>query len=103
MTRRSSFTSGTAGPTRGDRFPPIAASELLFFYWYLNCQRLVTVCETNCLSCSEMCGSMDNLDLGDTVEYTLSKGKGNKVSAEKVTRVPYGMECLFKPYQASLK
>ncbi|XP_060787921.1 cold shock domain-containing protein E1 isoform X3 [Neoarius graeffei] len=38
---------------------------------------------------SEMCGSMDNLDLGDTVEYTLSKGKGNKVSAEKVTRVPY--------------
>ncbi|KAF7695293.1 hypothetical protein HF521_007016 [Silurus meridionalis] len=38
---------------------------------------------------SEMCGNMDNLDLGDTVEYTLSKGKGNKVSAEKVTRVPY--------------
>ncbi|MCJ8735000.1 hypothetical protein PDJAM_G00241820 [Pangasius djambal] len=38
---------------------------------------------------SEMCGNMDNLDLGDTVEYTLSKGKGNKVSAEKVTRVPH--------------
>ncbi|XP_047656344.1 cold shock domain-containing protein E1 isoform X2 [Tachysurus fulvidraco] len=38
---------------------------------------------------SEMCSSMDNLDLGDTVEYTLSKGKGNKVSAEKVTRVPH--------------
>ncbi|XP_061592737.1 cold shock domain-containing protein E1 isoform X5 [Cololabis saira] len=36
---------------------------------------------------SEMCGDLDNLDLGDTVEYTLSKGKGNKVSAEKVTKV----------------
>lgn len=47
-----------------------------------------------------MCGSMDSLDLGDTVEYTLSKGKGNKVSAEKVTRVPHGMECLFKLNQA---
>uniref|UniRef100_A0A4W4HHS9 Cold shock domain-containing protein E1 n=1 Tax=Electrophorus electricus TaxID=8005 RepID=A0A4W4HHS9_ELEEL len=37
---------------------------------------------------SEMCGGVDSLDLGDTVEYTLSKGKGNKVSAEKVTKVP---------------
>ncbi|XP_026223135.1 LOW QUALITY PROTEIN: cold shock domain-containing protein E1 [Anabas testudineus] len=36
---------------------------------------------------SEVCGDLDNLELGDTVEYTLSKGKGNKVSAEKVTRV----------------
>uniref|UniRef100_A0A8C6SRH3 Cold shock domain containing E1 n=1 Tax=Neogobius melanostomus TaxID=47308 RepID=A0A8C6SRH3_9GOBI len=36
---------------------------------------------------SEMCGDVDNLDLGDTVEYTMSKGKGNKVSAEKVTKV----------------
>ncbi|CAK6955086.1 cold shock domain-containing protein E1 isoform X6 [Scomber scombrus] len=36
---------------------------------------------------SEMCGDLDNLELGDTVEYTLSKGKGNKVSAEKVTKV----------------
>ncbi|XP_037540939.1 cold shock domain-containing protein E1 isoform X11 [Nematolebias whitei] len=36
---------------------------------------------------SEMCGDVDNLDLGDTVEYNLSKGKGNKVSAEKVTKV----------------
>ncbi|XP_039869591.1 cold shock domain-containing protein E1 isoform X6 [Simochromis diagramma] len=36
---------------------------------------------------SEMCGDLDNLDLGDTVEYNLSKGKGNKVSAEKVTKV----------------
>ncbi|KAM4562656.1 cold shock domain-containing protein E1 isoform 8-T8 [Odontesthes bonariensis] len=36
---------------------------------------------------SEMCGDLDNLDLGDTVEYSLSKGKGNKVSAEKVTKV----------------
>ncbi|KAM9785455.1 cold shock domain-containing protein E1 isoform 3-T3 [Neosynchiropus ocellatus] len=34
-----------------------------------------------------LCGDVDNLDLGDTVEYTLSKGKGNKVSAEKVTKV----------------
>lgn len=42
-----------------------------------------------------MCGNMDNLDLGDTVEYTLSKGKGNKVSAEKVTRVPYGIEYFY--------
>uniref|UniRef100_A0A8D0DHI4 Cold shock domain-containing protein E1 n=1 Tax=Sander lucioperca TaxID=283035 RepID=A0A8D0DHI4_SANLU len=36
---------------------------------------------------SEMCGDLENLELGDTVEYTLSKGKGNKVSAEKVTKV----------------
>uniref|UniRef100_A0A4W5MN27 Cold shock domain-containing protein E1 n=1 Tax=Hucho hucho TaxID=62062 RepID=A0A4W5MN27_9TELE len=36
---------------------------------------------------SELCGDMENLELGDTVEYTLSKGKGNKVSAEKVTKV----------------
>ncbi|XP_071331531.1 cold shock domain-containing protein E1 isoform X12 [Trachinotus anak] len=36
---------------------------------------------------SEVCGDLDNLELGDTVEYTLSKGKGNKVSAEKVTKV----------------
>uniref|UniRef100_A0A8C4IIE5 Cold shock domain-containing protein E1 n=2 Tax=Dicentrarchus labrax TaxID=13489 RepID=A0A8C4IIE5_DICLA len=35
---------------------------------------------------SEMCGDLENLELGDTVEYTLSKGKGNKVSAEKVTK-----------------
>uniref|UniRef100_A0A673YKF0 Cold shock domain containing E1, RNA-binding n=1 Tax=Salmo trutta TaxID=8032 RepID=A0A673YKF0_SALTR len=35
---------------------------------------------------SELCGDMENLELGDTVEYTLSKGKGNKVSAEKVTK-----------------
>ena len=38
-----------------------------------------------------MCGDLDNLELGDTVEYTLSKGKGNKVSAEKVTKVAAGM------------
>lgn len=40
---------------------------------------------------SEMCGDLENLELGDTVEYTLSKGKGNKVSAEKVTKVAAGM------------
>uniref|UniRef100_A0A668AR89 Cold shock domain containing E1, RNA-binding n=1 Tax=Myripristis murdjan TaxID=586833 RepID=A0A668AR89_9TELE len=28
---------------------------------------------------SELCGDLENLELGDTVEYTLSKGKGNKV------------------------
>lgn len=55
------------------------------------------------MSCSEMCGNMDNLDLGDTVEYTLSKGKGNKVSAEKVTRVPHGMDCLVQLCRASFK
>lgn len=38
-----------------------------------------------------MCGDVDNIDLGDTVEYTLSKGKGNKISAEKVTKVAAGM------------
>lgn len=37
-----------------------------------------------------MCGDLENLELGDTVEYTLSKGKGNKVSAEKVTKVAAG-------------
>uniref|UniRef100_A0AAY4E672 Cold shock domain-containing protein E1 n=1 Tax=Denticeps clupeoides TaxID=299321 RepID=A0AAY4E672_9TELE len=36
---------------------------------------------------SEVCGDVDNMELGDTVEYTMSKGKGNKVSAEKVTKV----------------
>lgn len=38
-----------------------------------------------------MCGDLDSLELGDTVEYNLSKGKGNKVSAEKVTKVAAGM------------
>lgn len=44
-----------------------------------------------------MCGDVDNLDLGDTVEYTLSKGKGNKVSAEKVTKMAMDTRglCLF--------
>ena len=42
-----------------------------------------------------MCGDLDNLELGDTVEYTLSKGKGNKVSAEKVTKVAAGRDSLF--------
>ncbi|XP_030640898.1 cold shock domain-containing protein E1 isoform X2 [Chanos chanos] len=36
---------------------------------------------------SEVCGDLDSLDLGDTVEYALSKGKGNKISAEKVTKI----------------
>ncbi|XP_061912928.1 cold shock domain-containing protein E1-like isoform X1 [Entelurus aequoreus] len=36
---------------------------------------------------SEMSGDLDSLELGDTVEYTLSKGKGNKVSAERVDKV----------------
>lgn len=44
--------------------------------------------------CSEMCGDVDSLELGDTVEYTLSKGKGNKVSAEKVTKVTPGRDRL---------
>lgn len=43
-----------------------------------------------CLHFSEVCGDLDSFDLGDTVEYTLSKGKGNKVSAEKVTKVAAG-------------
>lgn len=37
-----------------------------------------------------MCGDVDNLDLGDSVEYMLSKGKGNKISAEKVNKVAAG-------------
>uniref|UniRef100_A0AAY4E5E6 Cold shock domain-containing protein E1 n=1 Tax=Denticeps clupeoides TaxID=299321 RepID=A0AAY4E5E6_9TELE len=41
---------------------------------------------------SEVCGDVDNMELGDTVEYTMSKGKGNKVSAEKVTKVAPGKE-----------
>lgn len=44
--------------------------------------------------CSELCGDLDDLELGDSVEYTLSKGKGNKVSAEKVTKVTAGEETL---------
>ncbi|XP_048352169.1 cold shock domain-containing protein E1 isoform X2 [Sphaerodactylus townsendi] len=35
---------------------------------------------------SEFCGDIDSLELGDMVEYSLSKGKGNKVSAEKVNK-----------------
>lgn len=41
-----------------------------------------------------MCGDLDSLELGDTVEYTLAKGKGNKVSAEKVTKVAPGTKGL---------
>lgn len=44
---------------------------------------------------SEVCGDVDSFDLGDTVEYTLSKGKGNKISAEKVTKIAAGMLRLF--------
>uniref|UniRef100_H3BGI0 Cold shock domain containing E1 n=1 Tax=Latimeria chalumnae TaxID=7897 RepID=H3BGI0_LATCH len=36
---------------------------------------------------SEFSGDVDALELGDVVEYSLSKGKGNKVSAEKVAKV----------------
>uniref|UniRef100_UPI00398EC2EF cold shock domain-containing protein E1 isoform X4 n=1 Tax=Pristiophorus japonicus TaxID=55135 RepID=UPI00398EC2EF len=36
---------------------------------------------------SEFSGDVDELDVGDVVEYSLSKGKGNKVSAEKVTKI----------------
>ncbi|KAA0714099.1 Cold shock domain-containing protein E1 N-ras upstream gene protein [Triplophysa tibetana] len=36
---------------------------------------------------SEVCGDLDDMDLGDSVEYMLSKGKGNKISAEKVSKV----------------
>ncbi|KAM9268543.1 cold shock domain-containing protein E1 isoform 2-T2 [Morus bassanus] len=39
---------------------------------------------------SEYCGDIDSLELGDTVEYSLSKGKGNKVSAEKVNKTHAG-------------
>ncbi|XP_030077268.1 cold shock domain-containing protein E1 isoform X6 [Microcaecilia unicolor] len=35
---------------------------------------------------SEFNGDIDSLELGDMVEYSLSKGKGNKVSAEKVNK-----------------
>uniref|UniRef100_A0A452SGU8 CSD domain-containing protein n=1 Tax=Ursus americanus TaxID=9643 RepID=A0A452SGU8_URSAM len=35
---------------------------------------------------SELSGDVDRLELGDMVEYSLSKGKGNKVSAEKVNK-----------------
>uniref|UniRef100_A0A8C2QHS5 Cold shock domain-containing protein E1 n=1 Tax=Cricetulus griseus TaxID=10029 RepID=A0A8C2QHS5_CRIGR len=35
---------------------------------------------------SEFSGDGDSLELGDMVEYSLSKGKGNKVSAEKVNK-----------------
>lgn len=51
---------------------------------------------------SEMCGDLDNLELGDTVEYTLSKGKGNKVSAEKVTKVAPGMRSFIYVIQTNM-
>ncbi|KAM9319449.1 cold shock domain-containing protein E1 isoform 3-T3 [Gastrophryne carolinensis] len=36
---------------------------------------------------SEYSGDVDKLEIGDMVEYCLSKGKGNKVSAERVSKV----------------
>ncbi|XP_062899717.1 cold shock domain-containing protein E1 isoform X4 [Mobula hypostoma] len=36
---------------------------------------------------SEFSGDVDELEVGDIVEYSLSKGKGNKVSAEKVAKI----------------
>lgn len=39
---------------------------------------------------SEFSGDVDSLELGDMVEYSLSKGKGNKVSAEKVNKTHSG-------------
>lgn len=39
---------------------------------------------------SEFCGDIDSLELGDMVEYSLSKGKGSKVSAEKVNKTHAG-------------
>ncbi|XP_053561274.1 cold shock domain-containing protein E1 [Bombina bombina] len=36
---------------------------------------------------SEYSGDVDKLELGDMVEYCLSKGKGNKVSADRVSKV----------------
>lgn len=41
---------------------------------------------------SEFSGDVDSLELGDMVEYSLSKGKGNKVSAEKVNKAHSGNE-----------
>lgn len=49
-----------------------------------------------------MCGDLENLELGDTVEYTLSKGKGNKVSAEKVTKVAPGMRGFISIIQTDM-
>lgn len=49
---------------------------------------------TSFCSCSEYCGDIDSLELGDTVEYSLSKGKGNKVSAEKVNKTHAGKTVL---------
>lgn len=49
-----------------------------------------------------MCGDLENLELGDTVEYTLSKGKGNKVSAEKVTKVAPGMRGFISIFLADM-
>lgn len=42
------------------------------------------------LPLSEFSGDVDSLELGDMVEYSLSKGKGNKVSAEKVNKTHSG-------------
>lgn len=41
---------------------------------------------------SEFSGDVDSLELGDMVEYSLSKGKGNKISAEKVNKTHSGSE-----------
>lgn len=50
-----------------------------------------------------MCGDLDSLELGDTVEYTLAKGKGNKVSAEKVTKVAPGASALLSNCKRSTR
>ncbi|XP_056628665.1 cold shock domain-containing protein E1 isoform X4 [Triplophysa dalaica] len=51
---------------------------------------------------SEVCGDLDDMDLGDSVEYMLSKGKGNKISAEKVAKVADGMFLFFCYFGKSL-
>ncbi|RXM91264.1 Cold shock domain-containing protein E1 [Acipenser ruthenus] len=53
----------------------------------VNSKRLLGYIATLKDNFGELCGDLDDLELGDSVEYTLSKGKGNKVSAEKVTKV----------------
>uniref|UniRef100_A0A8C5RPM9 Cold shock domain containing E1 n=1 Tax=Laticauda laticaudata TaxID=8630 RepID=A0A8C5RPM9_LATLA len=47
---------------------------------------------------SEFCGDINSLELGDMVEYSLSKGKGNKVSAEKVNKTHAVLEGKEKIY-----
>lgn len=61
-------------------------------YWLLLLSVVIAYSNVIYFPLSEFSGDVDSLELGDMVEYSLSKGKGNKVSAEKVNKTHSGNE-----------